>query len=66
MTGNKTSADADASRTGLSNYVTKTKTQAGTLVAAAEIWIDGINNADLIVFDRLEPLFVQVWNDRIN
>ena len=66
LTGNKTSADADASRTGLSNYVTKTKTQAGTLVAAAEIWIDGINNADLIVFDRLEPLFVQVWNDRIN
>jgi hypothetical protein len=35
-------------------------------VAAAEIWIDGVNNADLIVFDRLEPLFVQVWNDRIN
>lgn len=66
LTGNKTSADADASRTGESNYTTRTRTQAGTLVAAAEIWIDGINNGDLVVFERLEPLFVQVWNDRIN
>lgn len=66
LTGNVTSADATASRESASNYVTRTKTQAGTLVAAAEIWIDGINNGDLVVFDRLEPLFVQVWNDRIN
>lgn len=66
LTGNVTSASANANRTSNSHYVTRTKTQAGTLVAAAEIWIDGVNNADLIVFDRLEPLFVQVWNDRIN
>lgn len=66
LTGNVSTANADASRSSSSSYVTRTKTQAGTLVAAAEIWIDGINNGDLVVFDRLEPLFVQVWNDRIN
>lgn len=66
LTGNVSTANADATRNSASSYVTQTKTQAGTLVAAAEIWIDGINNGDLVVFDRLEPLFVQVWNDRIN
>ena len=66
LTGNVSTANADASRSSASSYVTRTKTQAGTLVAAAEIWIDGVNNADLVLFDRLEPLFVQVWNDRIN
>lgn len=66
LTGNVSTANADATRNSNSSYVTRTKTQAGTLVAAAEIWIDGINNGDLVVFDRLEPLFVQVWNDRIN
>ena len=66
LTGNVSMANADATRNSASSYVTQTKTQAGTLVAAAEIWIDGINNGDLVVFDRLEPLFVQVWNDRIN
>lgn len=66
LTGNVSTANADATRNSASSYVTRTKTQAGTLVAAAEIWIDGVNNADLVLFDRLEPLFVQVWNDRIN
>lgn len=66
LTGNVSTANADATRNSASSYITRTKTQAGTLVAAAEIWIDGINNGDLVVFDRLEPLFVQVWNDRIN
>ena len=66
LTGNVSTANADATRNSTSSYVTRTKTQAGTLVAAAEIWIDGVNNADLVLFDRLEPLFVQVWNDRIN
>lgn len=66
LTGSKTSGDSDTHRSSSSEYTTKTKTQAGTLIAAAEIWIDGTNNGDLVVFDRLEPLFVQVWNDRIN
>ena len=66
LTGNVSTANADATRNSTSSYVTRTKTQAGTLVAAAEIWIGGVNNADLVLFDRLEPLFVQVWNDRIN
>ena len=65
LTGSVSSGDSDTNRASHSHYTQRTRTQAGNLIAAAEIWIDGTNNADLVLFDRLEPLFVQVWNDRI-
>lgn len=66
LTGNKSTSDTDATRDNTSTYKTETVTQAGTIVSSAEMWMEGINNADLVVFERLEPLFVQVWHDRMD